>query len=262
MNIAQLFCLAASSVALAISASSSAWEMNNYQDFVRGRFQGLSLSRDGRIMLAPKIDTVFDTGEQAVWASVRTPDGSIYLATGHRGKLYRVLPNGQKSLVWMSSQPEIFALTADAKGIVYAATSPDGKIYRIENGKALEYFSTNAKFVWSLAFDAAGVLHAGTGEGKVFRITGPQQGEVYYATGQAHVTALAFDSSGRLLAGTEPNGILYRITAKDQAFVLYDANLPEIRAIVPASDGSVYVAALGGSLAGRGGALEIGRAHV
>ena len=34
------------------------------------------------------------------------------------------------------------------------------------------------------------------------------------------------DPQGRLLAGTEPNGILYRITAKDKAFVLYDASLP------------------------------------
>ena len=214
MNISRLILLLVGT-ALSNAASSSAWEMNNYQDFIRGRFRGMSLSRDGRLMLAPKVDTIFDTGEQAVWATVRTADGARYLATGHRGKLYRIAPDGKKTMLWASSQPEIFALAADGKGTVFAATSPDGKIYRIESGKAVEYFETNAKFVWSLAFDSA----------------------------------------GRLLAGTEPNGILYRITTKEKAFVLYDANLPEIRAIVPASDGSVYVAALGGSLAGRGGVL-------
>ena len=51
------------------------------------------------------------------------------------------------------------------------------------------------------------------------------------------------------LAGTEPNGIIYRISARDKAFVLYDANLPEIRSIVPMPDGTVYAAALGGSIA-------------
>ncbi len=76
-------------------------------------------------------------------------------------------------------------------------------------------------------------------------------GELYYDTGQSHITGLALDSQGRLLAGTEPNGILYRISAKDKAFVLYDANLPEIRAIVPMPDGTVYAAALGGSIARR-----------
>jgi hypothetical protein len=66
------------------------------------------------------------------------------------------------------------------------------------------------------------------------------------------VTALAFDREGRLLAGSEPNGILYRITGTPaRGFVLYDANLPEIRTIVPAADGSIYAAALGGSLAKR-----------
>ena len=56
------------------------------------------------------------------------------------------------------------------------------------------------------------------------------------------------------VSGSEPNGILYRVTAKDKAFVLYDANLPEIRAISVAPDGAVYAAAMGGSLTGRGAA--------
>src|SRR6185503_3388456 len=42
--------------------------------------------------------------------------------------------------------------------------------------------------------------------------------------------------------------ILYRITGPQQAFVLYDASLPEIRSIVPAADGSIYTAALGGGV--------------
>jgi hypothetical protein len=54
-----------------------------------------------------------------------------------------------------------------------------------------------------------------------------------------------------VLAGTEPNGILYRISAKDKAFVLYNANLPEIRSIVSMPDGTIYAAALGGSVANR-----------
>ncbi len=135
-------------------------------------------------------------------------------------------------------------------GVVYAGTSPDGKVYRIENGTATEYFAPQARYIWSLAVGPDGVLYVGTGDqGKVFRVEGPGKGELYYETGQSHITGLAVDSQGRLLAGTEPNGILYRITAKDKAFVLYDANLPEIRAIVPMPDGTVYAAALGGSVA-------------
>jgi len=38
---------------------------------------------------------------------------------------------------------------------------------------------------------------------------------------------------------------------KDKAFVLYDSSLPEIRTILPQPDGSLYAAALGGSLSKR-----------
>ena len=82
-------------------------------------------------------------------------------------------------------------------------------------------------------------------------MTAPGQGSVYYETGQAHVTSLAFDAQGRLLAGSEPNGILYRVTAAGKAFALYDSSLPEIRAIVTTADGTVYAAALGGGVARR-----------
>src|ERR1700730_1246041 len=159
-------------------------------------------------------------------------------------------PGVQGSLFWTFQQPEIFGISVGVTGALYAGTSPDGKVYRIENGKAAEYFAPKARYIWSLAIAPDGALYVGTGDqGKVFRVDSAGKGEVYYETGQSHITGLAVDSQGRLLAGTEPNGILYRITAKDKAFVLYDANLPEIRAIVPMPDGTVYAAALGGSVA-------------
>jgi hypothetical protein len=163
--------------------------------------------------------------------------------------------------VWTSDQSEIFAVAVDAKGAVYAGTSPDGKVYRIESGTATEYFAPGARYIWALKAAPDGALFVATGDqGKVFRVTGPGVGAVYYETGQSHVTCLELDSKGALLAGSEPNGILYRITAANKAFVLYDANLPEIRAIVPAPDGSLYVAALGGSVARRIGSATSGAA--
>src|SRR6185295_7752889 len=118
------------------ASSTTAWEMNTYQDFIRGRFQGVSLSRDGRLMLAPKVETFFSSDQPVVWGIAESPDGSLYVATGHRGRLFRVDPSGKATVIWNAEQPEIFAVAVDSKGAVYAATSPDGKVYRIENGKA------------------------------------------------------------------------------------------------------------------------------
>jgi hypothetical protein len=247
-----LVALAACLAPSVFSSGTTAWEMTSYTDFVRGRFDGISLSREGRLSLAPKIDTVFSSDQPVIWAVAEGPGGALYAATGHHGRVYRIDRSGKSSLLWTADQPEVFAIAVDRAGAVYAGTSPDGKVYRIADGKASEYFAPKARYIWSLAAAGDGAIYVGTGDqGKIYRVTAPGQGELFYDTGQSHITGLALDNQGRLLAGSEPNGILYRISAKDKAFVLYDASLPEIRAIVPMPDGTVYAAALGGSIAKR-----------
>ena len=238
---------------VSFAATTATWELNGFQDFLRGRMSGLSLTRDGRLVLGPKLDTVFASDQAQIWSVATAPDGSVYLGTGNRGRLLKVDPAGNGATVWTADQPEIFAVVVDRAGVAYAGTSPDGKVYRIENSRATEYFSPGERYIWALAFAPDGSLYVATGQqGKIYRVSAAGRGDLYYETGQSHVTALAFDREGRLLAGSEPNGILYRITgAPARGFVLYDANLPEIRSIVPAADGSIYAAALGGSLAKR-----------
>jgi hypothetical protein len=189
--------------ACAFSSGTQAWEMSSYGDFVRGRFDGISLSRDGRLSLAPKMETVFTSDQPVIWSVAEGPDGTLYAGTGHRGRLYRIDRSGKSSLLWTAEQPEIFAVTVDRNGAVYAGTSPDGKVYRIEDGKATEYFAPKTRYIWSLAAGADGALYVGTGDqGKVFRVTGAGRGELYYDTGQSHITGLAVDAQGRVLAGT------------------------------------------------------------
>jgi len=235
---------------VASAASTSFWEMSSFTDFIAGKLDGVALSRDGHLTQAPELATVFNSGQPVIWSVVPGASGTLYAATGHRGRVYRIDPNGTATLIWTADRPEVFALAISSRDDVYAASSPNGKIYRIRQGQATEYFDPKARYIWSLALAPDGTLYAGTGDnGMVYRITGPGQGEPYYATGQGNVTGLMLDPQGRLLAGTEPNGILYRITAKDKAFALYDSTLPEIRALAATPDGTVYAAGLGGALA-------------
>jgi hypothetical protein len=232
----------------AFCSGTATWELNNYGDFVRGRFTGISLSRDGRLRLAPKTETVFSSDQPVIWSVAQGPDGTLYAGTGHRGRLFQIDKAGKSSLLWTADQPEVFAVAVDPKGVLYAGTSPNGKVYRIQGGKATEFFSPKATYIWSLLFDKEGALYVGTGDqGTIFRVDPAGKGEVYYETGQSHVTCLALDPQGRLLAGSEPNGILYRIESRGRAFVLYDAGLPEIRALSVAGDGVIYAAGQGGA---------------
>ena len=256
MRSARLLLVAAGVLAVAVSiraSSTQTWELTTYEDFLAGRMEGLSITADGRLVLAPETETLYRSDQPEIWAIARAPEGSgdnsIYLGTGDRGRLYKMQPEGDVELLWTAPEPEIFALAVGGDGTVYAGTSPNGKVYRIKDGEAEEYFSPGAVYIWSLALAKNGDLYVGTGDqGKVFRVTGAGKGDVYYETGQSHVTSLALDSQDRLLAGTEPNGILYRISDRNDAFVLYDANLPEIRSIVLGKDGTIYAAALGGGV--------------
>lgn len=235
--------------AIGLAGGSASWESHTFPDFVRGRFTGISLTRDGRLTLAPRLDPVFASGEAGVWSVAAATDGTLYLGTGHRGRLYRIAANGQASPIWTSPQPEIFALAAGARGEVYAGTSPDGRVWKIAGNQVTEFYNPKAKYIWSLAFAPDGSLYVATGDnGRIHRVAPDGKGEVWYETGQSHVTSLVVDARGRLVAGTEPNGIIYRVEGKDKAFVLYDSPLPEIRSLVAMPDGSIYAAALGGSV--------------
>ncbi|MCS6952637.1 MAG: hypothetical protein RMK57_13905 [Bryobacterales bacterium] len=236
--------------ALLWGASTATWEMSGYQEFIRGRFAGVSLSRDGELMLAPRLETVVASDQPVIWSLVRAADGTVYAGTGHGGRVLKVDPTGRSSVLWTADQPEVFALALGPDGLLYAGTSPNGKVYRINaRGEATEFFAPQTTYIWALTFDRSGALYVGTGDqGKIFRVEPSGKGEVYYETGQIHVTCLGWDAAGRLVAGTDPNGILYRITEKDKGFVLYDANLPEIRSVALGPDGALYAAALGGAM--------------
>jgi hypothetical protein len=239
---------------VALGATSTAWELSGFNELLKGRLTGLSLDANGRLEPGPSVRWTASLGQPAVWAVAAAPDGSIYAATGHSGKVFRVTADGKSSLVWTASQSEVFALAVDPRGQVYAATSPNGGLYRLQNGGAQEVWHTAAKYIWSLAFASDGILYLGTGDGgRVYRYDGKSAPTVYYETGQSNVTAL-LAAPGHLYAGTDPNGLLYDIAGPGRATVVYDSSLPEIRSIALAQDGTLYAAAMGGAVASRSAA--------
>ncbi|HEY1950182.1 MAG TPA: hypothetical protein VGG97_24440 [Bryobacteraceae bacterium] len=240
--------------ATASAATSTAWEVNGFSDFLKGRLTNLSLSADGVLQPGPVVRWNSALDQPALWSIAAAPDGSIYTGTGHTGRLYRVAADGKPSLLWSAGQSEIFALAVDAKGVLYAGTSPSGGVYRIEGGRATEVWHSPDKYIWAIQPAADGALFIATGEhGRVYRLAPNRTASLYYETGQGNVTALAL-AAGHLYAGTDPNGIIYDITAPQQATILYDSSLPEIRALAVDSKGYVYAAGMGGAVASRSGA--------
>ncbi len=238
---------------IVFGATSTAWEVSGTDSFLKGRLSGLQLTADG--ILLPGMPLRFEAklSQPALWSVVASPDGTVYGATGHNGKLLRIAPDGKFVPLWSAEQSEIFALCLDSKGVLYAGTSPNGGVYRIVNGNADEVWHSAEKYIWALQAASDGSLYVATGEnGRIYRIPARGgQADVYYETGQANVTALALDRSGHLYAGTDPNGLLYDISGPRQASILLDSTLPEIRTIVPGPSGAIYAVGMGGAVATR-----------
>lgn len=234
------------------AATTTDWQTAGFTDFLKGRLSGLSLSVDGTLEPGPSVRWSVPLNQPAFWNVAVAPDGSLYAATGHQGKVYRITTDGHSSVVWSAEQSEIFALCFDSRGRLYTATSPNGGLYRVEKGKAEEVWHSPAKYIWALEPLPDGSIYVATGEpGRIFHISADGHDEQFYDTGQMNVTALALATNGHLYAGTDPNGLLYEISGRNQGTIVYDSSLPEISAIAVGANGDVYAAAMGGAVATR-----------
>jgi hypothetical protein len=241
--------LISASAPLTYSGQPLIWETSGRADLLKGDARGVSISDTGALMLAPRLTELFNTEQAFVWSSAADGQGNIYLGTGHDGKIYRVSAEGRGSLLYDAAELDVTALAVARDGAIYAGTSPDGKVYRItSDGRAEVFFDPGDKYIWSLALLADGSLAVGTGDnGKLYRVRASgakPESSLLIATNQTHVMSLAVTAQGDLIAGTDPGGLVLRISPEGKGFALFDAQLREIHALAPASDGSIYALAL------------------
>src|SRR6185369_11914932 len=225
------------------------WETSGRTELLKGDSRGVSISDTGVLMLAPKLNEIFNTQQTYIWSSAVDSQGNVYLGTGHDGKTYKITSSGTGSLLYDAAELDVTALAIGRDGALYAGTSPDGKVYRITaDGKADVYFDPGDKYIWSLAFMNDGSLAVGTGDGgKLYRVRAAgasPESSLLVSTNQTHVISLAVNKQGDLIAGTDPGGLVLRISSDGKAFGLYDAPLREIHALAAADDGSVYALGL------------------
>jgi hypothetical protein len=121
--------------------------------------------------------TCFDPGSKYIWDIVLDNAGTLYVATGDHGEIYKVSPNGQHSLFFKSDEVHIRVLALDLKGNLIAGSDGSGLVYRIApNGEAFVLYSAAKKEITALAIDAAGNIYAAAGGEKRPGTTTPLMG--------------------------------------------------------------------------------------
>lgn len=224
-------------------------QVKKYQkqkELLNGGFDGISITWNGALQLAPRHELVLNVERPFVWDIASDSRGSLYLATGDGARIMRVDKNGVRTEMVHWKENETYSLAVDKNGLLYASVSPDGKIYRFKKNQPELFASLGVKYVWDMIFDSDNTCFVATGDsGSIYKISPDGKKSLFYQSSEVHVRTLAWDLDGNLLAGTFSNGYIYRITKKGEAFVIYDSEFQEINKICVARDGTIYAAGLG-----------------
>jgi hypothetical protein len=243
--------------ALAFAAAAGAvvpqqWSLRSFNDFIRGKFDGISASSEGALFLAPKEDRIEGPSEDFYLSFLMTPEGVGYLGTGHNGKIYRLAKDGKTDLYFQTSEMDVTCLLLGPKGILFAATSPNGKIYKITAaGKGEEFFNPAERYIWDLLLAENGNVLAAVGEsGGLYEINPLGQGRQVFKSEPSHLLCLKFDRNGDILAGSGGPGLVYRIMKNGgKGVVVFETPFEEVRTLALDLDGRIYAAA-GGTVKG------------
>lgn len=223
------------------------WELRSINDYLKGKFEGISVTYDGILSLSPKEVEMEAPAEEFFLSLLITQGGTVYLGTGHDGKIYRKTDAGPFELYFKVPEQDIFCLAQDSKGNLYAGSSPNGKIYKITSkDKGEPFFNPQERYIWDLKFDEKGILLAAVGEsGGIYAVNQRGEGQKFLNSEENHILCLEMNRNGGLYAGSGGKGRLYRISPQRRASILYESPFEEIRSIALDRAGNIYAAAGG-----------------
>ena len=224
------------------------WELRTKDDFLKGKLDGVSVSYEGVLSLAPKEDKLEGPAEEFYLSFLLGQDGIAYLGTGHGGKIFRIGKDGKSETFFQAQEMDVTCLAMDGKGALFAGTSPNGKVYKItgkDQGEA--FFNPEEKYIWDLAFSNDGFLMAAVGEaGGVYKINQQGVGQRVLKAEENHILCLQKSGEGDFLAGSGGVGVIYRLSAEGRTSVLFESPYEEIKSLALDGSGNIY-AACGGT---------------
>jgi hypothetical protein len=233
--------------AVLFGVTAQKWVVLSSDDVLKGKCQGVSLSSDGELFLAPKEESLEGPAEEFYLCMARDQEGSFFLGTGHAGKIFKVTTEGKPELYFQAGEMDVTSLVVGPDGVLYAATSPNGKVYKIsDKGKGDVFFNPGEKYIWALLPGEGGKLLAAVGEsGGVYEISPEGDGRQILKVQENHILCLKRDKNGDLFAGSGGNGLVYRLSKSGKVAVLFESPFEEIKSLDFDGEGNVIAAASG-----------------
>src|SRR5258708_20895370 len=107
------------------------WRQSTYEEFQRGKAEGVAVRSDGHVELAPKSSLLADADASYLWSLKTDANGVLFAGGGSPAKVFRFEGGGKPKIVFESTDLLVQSIAFDGKGALYVATSPDGKVYKV-----------------------------------------------------------------------------------------------------------------------------------
>lgn len=217
----------------AVSTVFEAAEQNVHAVHPYGADEALAgTSPDGALFRigAGRSERIFDPDDRYIWAIATGADGGAFVATGDRGRIYRVGPGGEASLFHDAGAAHVLALAFDRDGNLLAGTGAPGRVVRIAgDGRGFVVLDSPYAEIRALRVADDGTLYA-VAVGRAPQRSAPPPAAatgppgVPRVTTTTTVTAVVTPDAGQtaaapprpVAAGREPGrgrGAVYRIRA-------------------------------------------------
>ncbi len=221
-----------------------------------------------RIRPGAKPELLCATGESYIFSLLTSPQspvanrqwsmpGSIFAATGERGKLLRISPEGKATEIFTAGQAHLTTLTWLVPGKeLLVGTSPDGIVYRLSftAGAARPdvsvLYDTPLNEVKAVASDASGRVYIGANAGDDIDSDSARAGVYmidrfgvrrwFWAAHDSMVYALAFAEApgpSRLLVATGKKGMVYELDTLGRVSVRYRLKEAQALCLTPLANG-------------------------
>ncbi len=122
---------------------------------------------DGKVyrIVNGKAELFYDPHSKYIWAMAFSKTGDLYVATGDRGYIHKVTPDGKGSTFFMTEETHARSLAIDATGNLIVGTEPGGLIMRITPaGEGFVLYQAPRREITAVAVAADGSIYAaGTG---------------------------------------------------------------------------------------------------
>src|SRR5262245_34065717 len=95
---------------------------------------------------APQVKEFYTPGAKYIWALAFDKQSRLLVATGDKGVIYRVMPDGKGETFYDTDETHIMSMVVDNAGNVIAGGDPKGYVYRIApDGKGFVLYDSGMR---------------------------------------------------------------------------------------------------------------------